>query len=210
MPDLAAVALVSGSVLSGFGAFWIAAAALAGALLAAAAMLIPAWSDSRRSTVVAARALVGRHATPLWQRVYLDVIFVLIAALVFWRTASSGYQVVLAPEGVAQSSVEYQAFVAPIFLWIGMGLLTLRLWNTGLERGRKTLGEMLRLLARELSRIVAASLSRERWRVTRGVVFVALAEQPEPTRPKSFCSERRAIPSPPEPGPWSPPFRARR
>ncbi len=172
---LAAVVFVSGSVLSGSGGLWIAGAALAGALLAAAAMLIPAWSDSRQGTVAAARAIVGRHATPLWQRAYLDVIFLLIAALVFWRTASSSYQVVLAPEGVAQSSVDYQAFIAPVFFWIGMGLLTMRLWNIGLERGRRTLGEMLRPLAHDLSGIVAASLSRERWRVTRGVVFVALA-----------------------------------
>jgi putative ABC transport system permease protein len=175
LAGVASVALLGAGLLSGASVLWLAGTALSGMLLAAGAILVPAWSEARRSTVVASRAIVGHTDTPLWRRFHLDLIFLAIAAAVFGRTASSGYQVVLAPEGVASTAVDYQAFVAPLFLWIGMGLLTLRLWNTGLERGRNTLGEMLRPLAHELSRIVAASLSRERWRVTRGVVFVALA-----------------------------------
>ena len=102
--------------LGGAGVLWLAGAALAGLLLAAAAILIPAWSDARRSTVVAARAVVGHGHTPLWQRLWLDLVLLAIAAVVFWRTASSGYQVVLAPEGVANTAVDYQAFIAPVCL----------------------------------------------------------------------------------------------
>ena len=171
----ASLALAGIGIVSGSRVLWLTGAALAGMLLAAGAILVPAWSEARRSTVVAARAVVGHGQTPLWQRLYVDLIVLAISAAVFWRTASSGYQVVLAPEGVANTSVDYQAFIAPVFLWIGMGLLTMRLWNTGLERGYRTLGKMLRPLARDLSAIVAASLSRERRRLTRGVAFVALA-----------------------------------
>ena len=172
---LASAALIGAGIHGGAGALWLAGAALGGLLLAVGAILLPAWSEARRSTVVAARAVVSHGHTSLWQRLYLDLIVLAISAAVFWRTASSGYQVVLAPEGVANTAVDYQAFIAPLCLWIGVALLTMRLWNMGLELGYRTLGKVLRPLARDLSGIVAASLSRERWRLTRGVVFVALA-----------------------------------
>jgi putative ABC transport system permease protein len=53
----------------------------------------------------------------------------------FWRTAGTGYQIVLAPEGVPQTAVSYEAFLAPLGLWIGVALLTLRLWSGGLGEG---------------------------------------------------------------------------
>ena len=45
----------------------------------------------------------------------------------FWQSASTGYQVVLAPEGVSQTAVSYQAFLAPLCSLVGSGLLTFRL-----------------------------------------------------------------------------------
>ena len=161
---------------TGAGALvWMAAAALAGLGLALAVVLWPAWAEARRGTVAGARAVVGRRRAPLWQRVYLDVAALTIAAVAFWQTASGGYQVVLAPEGVPQTSVSYQAFLAPLFLWVGVGLLAMRLWSDGLNRGRRVLAWLLRPLARGLSGIVAASIGRQRALVTRGVVLVALA-----------------------------------
>ena len=53
-----------------------------------------------------------------------------------WWQAGTGYQVVLAPEGVAQASVHYEAFLAPVLLWTGASLLALRLWRLLLWRGR--------------------------------------------------------------------------
>jgi len=38
---------------------------------------------------------------PPWQRLYLDLVLLAIAAIIMWQAAGSGYQVVLAPEGVA-------------------------------------------------------------------------------------------------------------
>jgi putative ABC transport system permease protein len=93
----------------------------------------------------------------------------------FWRTASTGYQIVLAPEGVPQTAVAYESFLAPLGLWIGVALLTLRLWNGGLGRGQRILAALLRPVARRLSGVVAASLGRQRALHTRGVVLVALA-----------------------------------
>lgn len=154
---------------------WTASAALAGLVLALAAVLVPTWLQARRSTVAAGRVVVGRPQKPLWQHVYLDVACLAVSAVAFWQVASSGYQVVLAPEGVAQSSVAYQAFLAPMGLWLGVGLLAMRLSDGGLNRGRPMLRAALRPIAGGLASVVAASMRRQRALVTRGVVLVGLA-----------------------------------
>ncbi len=154
---------------------WTLGAAVFGLVLAVAAVLYPAAREARRSTVAAARAVIGRVRKPLWERLYMDFICLAISAFMFWRTASTGYQVVLAPEGVAQTSVSYDAFIAPLFLWIGVALLAMRLWSEGLDRGRRQVSAALSPIAGGLSGTVAASLARQRVLVTRGVVLVALA-----------------------------------
>lgn len=154
---------------------WTINASLIGLILAVVAVLYPAWTQARNSTVMAARAVVGRGRKPLWLRIYLDVILLAIAAFVFWRTASTGYQVVLAPEGVPTTSVAYETFLAPLCLWVGVALLAMRLCGSGLEHGRRVLASILRPIARKLSGVVSASLGRQYLRVTRGVVLVALA-----------------------------------
>jgi putative ABC transport system permease protein len=154
---------------------WLAGAGAAGLLLAMAAIMFPAWADSRRVTVAATKSIVGRRRSLLWQRLYLDLVLLAISAAAFWLAASTGYQIVLAPEGVAVSSVDYQAFIAPLFLWVGTGLLSVRLWGIGLDRGRKSISWMLGPLARSLSGVVAASLSRQQDRMTHGAGLVLLA-----------------------------------
>jgi putative ABC transport system permease protein len=155
--------------------FWIAGAAIAGFVLALVSTMYPAWKQARHFTVVASKALVRHTGKPLWQKTYLDLIVLGIAFLEYWRTASTGYQVVLAPEGVPQISVHYETFITPLFLWIGGVLLSIRLWENGLERGQRILSRLLRPIAKNLSRPVVASLGRQRILITRGVVLVALA-----------------------------------
>lgn len=154
---------------------WLAAAGLAGLALAFLSIVLPAWAEARALTVAAARLALGGERVPLWRRGYVDLILIGVAGLVFWRTASSGYQVVLAPEGVAAAAVDYAAFLAPLLMWAGAGLLTLRLAGGGLARGRRLLGAALRPLAGPLSDLVAATLARQRRRLTAGIAMTALA-----------------------------------
>ncbi len=78
---------------------WTAVAALAGLLLALAAVLVPAWLQARRSTVAAGRVVVGRPRKPLWQHTYLDLALLAISGFAFWQAASSGYQWCWRPRG---------------------------------------------------------------------------------------------------------------
>jgi putative ABC transport system permease protein len=174
---LAAVRLAApgSGVGSGTRVLWVGGAALAGLLLSLLAALWPAWVQARQTNVAAARQAVGRESTPLWQRLYLDMILLAVAAAVFWRTAGIGYELVLAAEGVAQVSVAYEAFIAPLCVWIGTALLAMRLGKLYMARGQKSFDVLSRPLAGNLSGTVFASLRRQRRRLAQGIALVALA-----------------------------------
>jgi len=154
---------------------WLAASAIAGMAVAMVAVLAPAWMQAHEESVVAARAAIGIERPPLWQGLYLDVALLAISGAAFWLTARNGYQVVLAPEGVPQSSVQYGAFLGPFLLWIGAAMLTVRFWSGLLGRRRDIVGMLVAKLAGSLRGVVAASISRQSSLVTRGIVLVALA-----------------------------------
>ncbi|MBB3932420.1 putative ABC transport system permease protein [Kaistia hirudinis] len=163
------------TLLSPEGAVWALGPGLVGFALAIAAILIPAWQTARSLSVLSARRSIGQARRPLWRSVWLDAILLAIAALIFWRTASTGYQVVLATEGVAATAVDYNAFLAPVLLWMGAGLLTLRLVDGCLDRGRAALEGILAPLAGPVAGAVAASIRRQRRRLASGVALTALA-----------------------------------
>jgi putative ABC transport system permease protein len=148
---------------------------LIGMLLAVVAILGPAWTTSRMRTVVSARRAVGRESVPVWQKYWLDVLSLVLAALVFWQSASTGYQIVLAPEGVPATAVDYKAFIAPALFWIGSALLTVRVCSTIIAANGRMLRVAIRPLARRLSPVVAASLSRQPRRITLAIAMTALA-----------------------------------
>ncbi|ENN88525.1 ABC transporter integral membrane protein [Rhizobium freirei PRF 81] len=154
---------------------FLSAVAVAGIALSLAAIVIPAWCDTRRSTVAAARRPVGRDRTPLWAHFYLDLILLALSAAFYLRSAAGGYQVVLAPEGVTATAVDYTAFLAPMMLWTGLALLAMRLVGAGLRQGRPVIAKGLRPVAGRLSDVVAATFGRQARRLTAGIGLAALA-----------------------------------
>jgi len=153
---------------------WGSLAALTGLLLALLTELVPAARDARTISVRQAREVVGPARRPVWALLYLDVLLLAAAGLVFWRSVQSGYQVVLAPEGVATISVSYSTFLAPLLFWIGAALLSWRLSNVVLGRGRLVLARAAKPLAGGLAGVVAASMSRQRRLLSRGLLIMAL------------------------------------
>jgi putative ABC transport system permease protein len=150
--------------------------AIAGGIaLALIAILWPAWRNARGQTVAEERRSVGADRGALWSRLYLDLILIALAALSYWRSAAGGYQVVLAPEGVAATAVDYTAFLTPLLLWLGLGLLAIRVSRLVLTRGRAILATLLRPVAGRLSGVIAATFSRQSRRLTAGIAMAALA-----------------------------------
>jgi putative ABC transport system permease protein len=154
---------------------WAVGAALGGLAIAAAAVVLPAWRDARSLTVAGQRRTVGRRTrAPWWARYGLDFIALGLAALVYWQASRNGYQLVLAPEGVPQVSVNWYALAAPVLGWIGAGLLIYRLADLALRRGRGAVSRAVAPLAHGLSATVAATMSRQRQLLARGLALVAL------------------------------------
>ena len=165
---------------AGFGATsaaavtWAAFAVGAGLTIAAFAIAVPAWRDARDISVVAARQTIGRRREPRWQRLWIDVILICASLLVFWLTGRNGYKLVLAVEGVTTISVNYWAFLAPALMWLGVGMFTSRIASFVLRRGRRPLAWLIKPMSAGLSDTVAASMSRQRRLIARGVTLVAL------------------------------------
>jgi putative ABC transport system permease protein len=154
---------------------WAAGAALAGLAVATASIALPAWHDARALTVSGQRRQVGRcDRAPWWARYGLDFVALGLSALVFWQASRNGYNLVLAPEGVPQVSVNWYALLAPVLAWLGAGLLAYRIADLVLVRGRTPLARVLRPLAGELSRTVAATMGRQRRLLAGAVALVAL------------------------------------
>src|SRR5206468_6404642 len=131
---------------------WAVGSAAVGLAIAAGSIALPAVRDARSLTVAGQRRLVGRTVRgPWWARYGLDLICLAIAGLIYWQASRNGYQLVLAPEGVAQVSVNWYALLAPVLGWIGAGLLTYRLAYLLLSRGRRVMIGSLRPLAGELA-----------------------------------------------------------
>ncbi len=149
--------------------------ATVGLVLAAIAVVVPAWTSLRRKNVSSLRKGVGRALKPIWQRVWLDVALLAAAALLFWQTASTGYQLVLAPEGVPATSTDYKAFLAPALFWIGATLLIIRIVSTILQANGRLLRGLIQPLAQRLAPVIGASLSRQSLRITLGIATTALA-----------------------------------
>jgi putative ABC transport system permease protein len=152
---------------------WLAGTACAGVALGA--VITPAWLDARHLSIAAARTALANERPPLWARGYVDLALLAISAAIFWRTAASGYQIVLAPEGVAAVAVDYSAFLAPLLFWLGMGLLSLRLTRLALRHAQSPLTAALRPVAGPLSALIVSALSRQPRRIAAGVGLCGLA-----------------------------------
>lgn len=154
---------------------WGAVATVLGLTLAGFAVVLPAQRDARLLTVHGAQARLTERRRPVWERLYIDVVLLAGAGVIYWQSMRDAYQVILVPEGVPTISINYLTLIAPIMLWAGVALLTWRISEMWLRRGGRGLARLFRPLAGRLSGVVTASMSRQRRLLSRGLVLVALA-----------------------------------
>jgi putative ABC transport system permease protein len=148
---------------------------LFGVAVAFATVLVPIARAAWGVAVVSIGTEVYQYETPVWERLWLDIVLLIIAAVVFWRAKGAGYQIVLATEGVAQTSVNYETFLAPLALWAGLGLLWIRLSRRSLIGMPSLIHRILTPIAGDLASTVGGSLSRQATRLARGIGLLALA-----------------------------------
>lgn len=155
---------------------WFAVSGMVGLVATFLVFLLPSWFALRKTALEnAAQSRLVTQLQPAWQKLWLDVLAVAAALLIFWQVSATGYQVVAAPEGVATATVDYKAYAAPALLWIGCGLLLMRLISHLLVKGTPFIRASVEPLAKDFAKPVSASMGRESGRITKGVVLVALA-----------------------------------
>jgi putative ABC transport system permease protein len=155
----------AGRALATFGiCVVLAVAGAAGARIAAGLIVFRAGiGESRRST--------RREQPPLWQRLYLDVLALAVAGLVYWLTARTGFSAVVNPDSNPTLSLSVYMFLAPALLWLGAALLLVRL------RGRAVSWLVRRIVgarARTWPGFLLASAGRRGAAINRGLVVVGL------------------------------------
>jgi len=106
-------------------------------LLATLAAALP-LREQLRGELVSGRRDVERARPPVWSRLYLDVLALVAAGLVYWLVGGTGIHPVLNAEGNPTVTLALTSFVAPFLLWIGGTLLLLRVTGRVLAAGRLT------------------------------------------------------------------------
>jgi putative ABC transport system permease protein len=124
-----------------------------------------------RSSVSASRRSVRREGKPLWQKLYLDVLFLVLSGLIYWLTASTGFSAVINPDSNPTLSLSIYMFFAPALLWIGATLLLVRLRGRVLAWfARRAAGGR----ARTPRGFLLVSAGRRGGAINRGLIIVGL------------------------------------
>ncbi len=171
--ESAALGLVAG--LAGAGGALLAVRWVVGGTIGAwpwalAGCVVVAFAGAFAARVaITLRALASedRRGTPLWERLWLDVLALVGAGLVYWLTARTGFSAVVNPDSNPTLSLSVYMFLAPALLWIGTTLLLLRLR-----------GAVFRALAPRRAATPAAfllaSVARRAAAINRGLLLVGL------------------------------------
>ena len=102
-----------------------------GALIAYVAMMVPAWRVTHTTMVQFKRSAARPRPTPLFLRYYLDVAFVVVAALVFWQLSQ---QEQLFTETIfGETQADPFLLLTPTVFLVTVGVVFLRLFPLALR-----------------------------------------------------------------------------
>ncbi|MDX6467595.1 MAG: putative transport system permease protein, partial [Gaiellaceae bacterium] len=137
----------------------------------AAAARIGSGLNAFRASVSENRRSARRERAPLWQRLYLDLLCLVVSGLVYWLTARTGFSAVVNPDSNPTLSLSVYMFLAPALLWLGAALLLVRLRGNALAwiAARAAGGG-----ATSWRRFLLASAGRRGAAINRGLLVVGL------------------------------------
>jgi putative ABC transport system permease protein len=150
-----------------------AIAFLAGLLLTFVAAFLPTFAALRREISQERRSVRRVEGAPFWQRAYLDVLLILAAGVVLAVTQLNGGFKPSGNEGAALS-LSFYIFLAPLFAWLGITLLVLRLVERGLAAAGPRLAEAFRTLFGEIGEVAGKSIARRAAQVGAATTIIAL------------------------------------
>lgn len=128
-----------------------------------------------RAPIVEAQRRVGRGESPLWARLYLDVLALAAGIVVYLLTQRNGFQPVLNAEGNPTISLSFFTFLAPLLFWLGAVLVVVRLSRWLVRRSGDLLASRLSRRRGLVGELGARTLSRRSGSLHQAVVLVAMA-----------------------------------
>ncbi|HEY6056669.1 MAG TPA: ABC transporter permease, partial [Candidatus Limnocylindrales bacterium] len=111
---------------------------------------------------------------PLWERLYLDILALVVGVAVYVVSGGSGTHPVLNAEGNPTVTLALTSFVAPLLFWAGGTLLLLRIVGAFLRRSGRLAGVLGRLLGPG-GDLAGRSLAARAAAASRAIVVLALA-----------------------------------
>jgi len=146
---------------------------LAGLVLTFFAAFVPSFGALRHEITTERRSVRRIETAPLWKRMYLDVILLVVAAVVLVVMHINGGFKPSANE-VASIQLSFFIFLAPFFAWIGIILLTLRIVEIGLRQGAPHLAAVFRRIFGEIGEVAGKSVARRSSRISSATAVIAL------------------------------------
>lgn len=148
---------------------------VAGLLLTGVATYLPIRATLKSEIYHERRLAEHTIRPPFWARVYLDVINLAIAGVIFWITRTGGgFKPEVGAEG-SSLSLGFFVFLAPFFLWIGLTLLLNRVLASGVSRGAGVIQRILRRIFGDLGFMAGRSITRRAPQIASAVIIVSLA-----------------------------------
>jgi len=154
---------------------WLVAAGVIGLGLAVVAQGVPAVRSVTRfapASIVEATTRVPSSRSPWVLRVGLDFILLLGAAIVTVLNVRNGYHVVVVPEGLPVTAVNYGALLGPALAWPALVLLT---WRATAWVARHRTGQHGIHAPDRAPELVASTVRRRRQVIARGAAVLAAA-----------------------------------
>lgn len=142
-------------------------------VLASLAAILPLRAQLAEE-IAAGRQELQRGRAPLWQRLYLDILALIVGAVVYVVAGGSGIHPVLNAEGNPTVTLALTSFVAPLFFWVGGTALLLRLVTAGLKRTGRLSVVMGRILGPG-GELAGRSVTARAAAASRAIVVLALA-----------------------------------
>lgn len=149
-------------------------AALGGFVLTALAFFLPAWAQLRAEIAGARRSVTRVQTVPLWRRMNLDVLLLIVAGIVLYVTDANGGFKPTGTEGTAVT-LSFYLFLAPFLFWIGATLLLIRLLDLLLTRGAPVVARVLKAAFGELGTVAARGMTRRSNAMGSAVTLTALS-----------------------------------
>jgi putative ABC transport system permease protein len=128
--------------------------------------------SAHRAAVAGARARAPRAGKPLWARLYLDVIALVLSGVVYGIDRVTGLSAVVNPDSNPTLALSLYSFLAPTLLWIGVTLVMVRILGRVLAWGARRLPAAGS--AHSSIPFLIQSTGRRARPVSRGVILVGL------------------------------------